>query len=67
MVKTLVFIFDETEVINNKVKRIERIIGSDNVNKDGLYDTRIPSINISCTYRQWRKIKFMCGLNKVYC
>lgn len=65
MVRTIIFPFDEKTIIKEKVKIIKRMIGEDNVNTHCLNDM-IPAIDIRCSKKVWKKIKFACELQKVY-
>lgn len=63
--RTIIFPFDDEKTIARKVCEIESIIGANNINNDGL-NKSIPEITIRCSRRQWKEIKFICGLCKVY-
>ena len=63
--RTILFPFDNEKTIARKVCEIEDIIGANNIEQYGL-ECQIPEITIRCSRRQWKEIKFICGLCKVY-
>lgn len=63
--RTIIFPFDDADVIGEKVLRIERLIGKENVNTDGL-DYKIPEILVRCSDNEWKNIKFICDLTKCW-
>ena len=63
--RTIIFPFDKEETILRKVCEIENIIGANNIEQYGL-EFQIPEITIRCSRRQWKEIKFICDLWKVY-
>ena len=65
MQKTIIFPFDDEKTIAEKLVDIESIVGKDNMCTYGV-GSGIPTIDVRCTWNQWRKIKFAVGLVKVY-
>lgn len=66
MLKTILFPFDDKAKITSKVSEIKKIIGSENVTTYDLTDTQIPFIDVNCSKKEWKRIKFRCGLSKCY-
>ena len=65
MIKDIIFPWYDKKVIAEKVKKITAIVGEQNVNLTEI-DYEIPCITVRCNWKQWRDIKFMCNLSKVY-
>lgn len=63
--RTILFPFDEKHIIARKVADIENLIGANNIEQYGL-ECEIPEITIRCSKKEWKEIKFICGLCKVY-
>ena len=63
--RVIIFPFDDADGVGEKVFRIQRMIGYDNVQTDML-DGKVPGIVIRCTKKQWKEIRFICDLEKCY-
>lgn len=57
--RTILFPFDDADVIS------EKIVGKDNIVKDGL-KLNPPEVIIRCDKKRWKEVKFKLELYKVY-
>ena len=63
--RIIIFPFYDADVIVEKVERIKRLIGEENVNDDFI-SSQVPQLNVRCSKKQWKEIKFICDLSKCY-
>ena len=63
--RTIIFPLDDADRIGEKIERIKRLIGEENVNTDGI-DLSVPMIRICCCKELWKEIQFICNLEKCY-
>lgn len=63
--KTILFPFDDADVISEKIVRLTKIVGKDNIVKDGL-KLNPPEVIIRCDKKRWKEVKFKLELYKVY-
>ena len=61
----ILFAFDDTEIIAEKVMMLTKIVGKNNIVTDGL-KRQIPEVAIRCKKKQWKEIKFKLDLAKTY-
>ena len=63
--RTILFPFDDADVIGEKIVRLTKIVGKSNIVTDGLTN-QVPEVTIRCDEKQWKEIKFKLELYKVY-
>ena len=67
MIKRIIFPFEQNkELIEEKVRVVEKMVGKKNVDRTELSGAVVPSIAVRCTKYQWKDIKFKLDLDKVY-
>lgn len=66
MRKEIIFPFDDENTVTRKISDIKRKIGEDNISTYNTFDNNIMLVTIRCTKKQWKKIKKMLDLGKIY-
>lgn len=64
--RNILFPYDDPDTIGEKVVRLTKIVGKNNINTDGL-KLNPPEVIIRCNKKVWREAKFKLELYKVYC
>lgn len=63
--RTILFPFDDTDVIGEKIVQLTKIVGENNIVTDGL-KYQVPEVTVMCNEKQWKEVKFKLELYKVY-
>lgn len=63
--RTIIFPFDDADGIGEKVVKLTKIVGKDNIVTEGL-KFQPPEVTIKCNKKKWRDIKFKLLLDKAY-
>lgn len=63
--RNILFPYDDEDMVREKVARLTKIVGKNNVNTDDI-SLNIPEVHVRCNKKQWKEVKFKLELYKVY-